>query len=83
MGSIIVIPPSVLMDQIFRKARPKSSKTDTLIRRMEERQDHLEEKIRARENDEEAGGGGENDKEEDVESVEDAYYTSSEIGKLL
>ena len=36
MGTIIVIPPSVLMDQIFRKVKPRTNKTDALIEKMKE-----------------------------------------------
>lgn len=43
MGTMIVIPPSILMDQIFRKARPKPSKTDTLMNQVAEKQEKLEE----------------------------------------
>lgn len=87
MGTFIVIPPSILMDQIFRKARPKPSKTDTLLKRVEERQDELEEK---RQNNDYDTGYEDDDyqpdgmkDEKDPEKDVDYDYTSSEIGKLL
>lgn len=74
MGTIIVIPPSILMDQIFRKARPKPSKTDTILNRVNEHQERLENKIKGGENACVEGG-------EDRDQDQEVDYTSSEIGE--
>ncbi|XP_064111520.1 polycystin-1-like protein 2 [Macrobrachium nipponense] len=39
MGTLIVIPPSVAMDQIFRKCRPRPSKTDALLQKVAQAED--------------------------------------------
>ncbi|XP_047736408.1 polycystic kidney disease protein 1-like 2 [Hyalella azteca] len=67
MGTVIVLPPSILMDQIFRKARPKPSKTDPLMQKVAQQQEHLQQKISN-------GNGGEN-----IGEDYDPGYTSSEI----
>lgn len=75
MGTIIVIPPSIIMDQIFRKARPKPSKTDPLMKKVEEQQQKLEEGLK----DEEDDTKFEDNENEDNEQAD---YTSSEIGEF-
>ena len=73
MGSVIVLPPSIIMDQIFRKARPKPSKTDPLMKKMKEKQDKLEEDTLKDPLEEEL--------KEDIKNDEnkEKYYTSSEV----
>ncbi|XP_068248147.1 uncharacterized protein [Palaemon carinicauda] len=39
MGTMIVIPPSIAMDQIFRKCRPRPTKTDTLLQKVAQAED--------------------------------------------